>query len=213
MNLKETLQAVVTDDDTTIEIVEVRCSETSAVKRHERTQLRRCDRENLQYHPFRTVDILACAECFNNLKTLQRLCLTLLRRIAVCTVAQLVRQAVEVKVLQKHIDCLCTHLYDELVRVIVRQQLVVETQYAVVVKVGKFFFCQEIQLAIDVILNGALVILPFRTKDAWLHYNVLFVVDDRFETLGRHTEKIAYLARKRTEIPDVRNRNNKLDVP
>ncbi len=65
-----------------------------------------------------------CAERFNNLQTLQSLCLTLLRAIGIGQVAQLVRQIVEVKTLQQVINGLCTHLGDEFVRIRIIEHLI-----------------------------------------------------------------------------------------
>ena len=49
------LQAVVTVDHAAIEIVEVGGRKTAAIQRHQRTQVRRNDRNDLHDHPFRTV--------------------------------------------------------------------------------------------------------------------------------------------------------------
>ena len=58
MNLNEALQTVVTDDDTTIEVVQVGGSETATIQGNEGTQLRRSDGNDLHNHPLRTVDTL-----------------------------------------------------------------------------------------------------------------------------------------------------------
>ena len=72
MNLHQTLQTVVADDDATIEVVQVAGSETTAVQRHQRTQLRRRDGQDLHDHPLRTVDAFlhAGAEGLDDLQKL-----------------------------------------------------------------------------------------------------------------------------------------------
>ena len=53
--LHKATKAVVAVDDATIEIVQIRRCEASAVQRHERPQVRRQDGNDGQYHPFRTI--------------------------------------------------------------------------------------------------------------------------------------------------------------
>ena len=74
----ESLQTIVTNQDTTIEVVQVRRCKTPTIKRHEWAKIRRCDRQNLHNHPFWTIRFFACTERFNNLKSLQGLIFTLL---------------------------------------------------------------------------------------------------------------------------------------
>ncbi|MNI18922.1 hypothetical protein D3C73_723430 [compost metagenome] len=51
----QALQTVVTVDDAAVQIVEVGRRETAAIKRNQRTQVRRDDRNDLHDHPFRAV--------------------------------------------------------------------------------------------------------------------------------------------------------------
>ena len=55
VQLHEALQAIVAVDDAAIEIVQVGRREAAAVERHERTQIRRDDRDDLEDHPLRAV--------------------------------------------------------------------------------------------------------------------------------------------------------------
>ena len=66
--LDEALEAVVTVDHTTIEVVQVRRRETAAIERHQRTQFRRNDRHDRQDHPLRAV--AGCHEVLEQLETL-----------------------------------------------------------------------------------------------------------------------------------------------
>ena len=58
LDLNQSAKTVVTDDHTTVEVVEVRGSKSSTVQRNERTELRRSNRNNLQDHPLRVVPAL-----------------------------------------------------------------------------------------------------------------------------------------------------------
>ena len=52
--LNQALQAVIPVDHTAIQIVQIRCCETAAIERNQRTQLRWDDRDHIEDHPFRT---------------------------------------------------------------------------------------------------------------------------------------------------------------
>src|SRR5262249_31046432 len=51
--LDEALQTVVAVDDAAIEIIEIRGRKAAAIQRHQRAQLGRDDRDDLEDHPFR----------------------------------------------------------------------------------------------------------------------------------------------------------------
>ena len=79
LQLDELLQPVVAVDDAAIQIVQVRGREPAAVERHERTQLRRNDRNDVQNHPLGLVRRLA--ERVDHLQPLGELQLLLHRRL------------------------------------------------------------------------------------------------------------------------------------
>ena len=54
LELQQVLQTVVAVDDAAIEIVEIGGREAAALERHERTQVRRDDRQHFEDHPLRT---------------------------------------------------------------------------------------------------------------------------------------------------------------
>ena len=66
--LQQSLQTVVTVDDTAVQVIQVGCCKTSSVKLYHRTQIRRNNRNRIKNHPLRTVSGLT--ECLNNLKSL-----------------------------------------------------------------------------------------------------------------------------------------------
>ena len=90
LNLEQTLETVVTDKHTTIKIIKVGGSETTTVKCHQRTQIGRSDRNDFHNHPFRTVTLLAGAECLYDLKTLESFVLALNAGVGIGTVAEFV---------------------------------------------------------------------------------------------------------------------------
>jgi hypothetical protein len=53
--LEQALEAVVTVDDATVQIVQIRGREAATVERHQRAQIRRQHRQHGHHHPFRTV--------------------------------------------------------------------------------------------------------------------------------------------------------------
>ena len=96
LNLNQTFQTVVTNDNATIEIVEVGRGETSTIQRHERAQFGRNNGDNLEDHPLWAVDFGARTESFYHLQALQSLSFALLARVVVGAIAQFVRQCIEV---------------------------------------------------------------------------------------------------------------------
>ena len=124
LDLNQTLQTVVADDDATVEVVQVACGETATVQCHQRTKVRWSHRNVVHDHPFRLVAASGRTEGLHNLQTLQRLSLALLGGVGVCTVTKLVGELVEVDAAEHELNGLCSHHGDELVRVIVRKLLV-----------------------------------------------------------------------------------------
>src|SRR5216684_7132560 len=111
----ELLQAVVAVDDAAIEVVEVGRGEAAAVQRHQRAQLRRKHRDNVQNHPFRLV--AALAEGFQYLEALGELDPLLQRRIGLHLFAQLFGQLIHFDAAEKLFDGFRAHLGGELARV------------------------------------------------------------------------------------------------
>ena len=66
--LKKSLQAVVTVDNTPVKIIQIARCETAAVQLNHRAEIRRNYRNNIKYHPLGTVARLP--EGFKHLKTL-----------------------------------------------------------------------------------------------------------------------------------------------
>ena len=124
LDLDETLQTIVADDDATVEVVQVRRGETSAVQRHQRTQFGRDDGNDVQHHPLGLVLALGSTERLDDVQTLQGFRLALLRSLGRRLVAQGVGHRIEVHLLQKRVDRLGAHHGHELVGIAVIQRLV-----------------------------------------------------------------------------------------
>ena len=104
--IHETLQAVVAVDHTTVEVVEVRGSETATIKLNHRAQLRRNHRNSVKDHTLRR--IIGRQESVNNLQTLDRASLTL-TLTGSDHLTQRLCLFLEVEVLQALLDRLSTH--------------------------------------------------------------------------------------------------------
>ncbi len=108
LQLHQLLQPVVAVDDAAIEVVQVRGREPAAVERHERTQFRRNDRDDVENHPLGTVARLP--ERVGDLQALGVLQLLLGRLLRLHLVAELDRQPLDVDALQQLLDRLGAHL-------------------------------------------------------------------------------------------------------
>ena len=97
------------------------------------------------------------------------------------------------------INGLSTHLGDELVRIVLREILVLNRNHFH--KVEVFFLSEEFELrhltAFVVIRDG----LAF--QDASLNHHIAFIIDDSVKFLGRDTKQGTNLVGQRTEIPDM----------
>ena len=125
--------------------------------------------------------------------------LALHRRIGIGTVTQLIRQAVEVKAREQVVDGIGAHLGDELVGVGVFKILVLFRQLAHEL---------DILVLVEEVVGG----YAFVSQHTGLDDDVALVVDDGIEFLGRQTQEITDLVGQGTEIPDVGNGDDQLDV-
>ena len=98
VQVHQLLQPVVAVDDAAIEIVQIGGREAAAIQRHQRTQLRRNDRDHVEDHPLRLV--AALAEGLDNLQALGVLEPLLQRGLVLHLLAQFDRQLVDVDALR-----------------------------------------------------------------------------------------------------------------
>ena len=109
-DLDELLEAVVAVDDAAVEVVQVARRETSALERHERPEIGRKNRDDVEDHPLGLV--LALPERFDDLEALQNVLLALNRRLDLRLGAEIDRELLDVDRLEQVADRLAAHLGD-----------------------------------------------------------------------------------------------------
>ena len=106
-------QTAVTVDHAAVQIVQIGCGKTSAIQRHERTQVRRQHRQHIEHHPL-GLD----ARLLEGFQHFEALGVLLDLQLGACqVVAQLLDGAFDVDRLQQLFDALSAHLGLELVTV------------------------------------------------------------------------------------------------
>ena len=211
-DLDEPFESVITDDDTTIEVVEVGGGKTSTVQGYQRTELRRGDRQSLQDHPLGAVLTIRCAESLDYLETLEGLLTALRRSRFIGGVTQLVGESVEVEVAEQVVNGLSTHLDDDLVRIGILEGVVIlrhDGEYLLVLVLIEEHFVLDRN---SILIRFALLADLLTLEDAGTYDEVFLVVDDRLQFLGRDTEQRSHLGRQGAEIPDMGNGNDELDM-
>ena len=184
LQLHQLLQPVVAVDDAAIEVVQVRGREAAAVERHQRTQLGRDHRDDVQDHPLGLVARLA--EGVDHLQALGVLQLLLRRGLGAHLLAHLGRQLVDVDALQQLLDRLGAHLRLEL-------------RVAVL-----FARLAELVLGEQLVLNQLGV--------TGVHHHVGLEVEHALEVAQRDVEQVPDAARQALEEPHVAHRGRQLDV-
>ena len=182
LDLYQTLQTVVPDDYTSVQIVQVRSCKTSAIERNQWTQFGRNHWHHLHNHPFRFVcdSGVGIAERFYDLQTLQGFTLSLLRRLCIRRVTQCVGQFVQLQIRQHVVKRLGSHLGDEFIRILIVQVLVF--LWKGIQDVQVLFFCQKF-------INGKLCI--FSTfGNARLNDDIALVINDLIELFRGHAQEV-----------------------
>src|ERR1051325_1154711 len=187
------LETVVPVDDATIEIVEIRRCETTAVERNERTEIRRNHRDHVENHPVRMIPLIAfvarITERVDDLEPLEQHLLPMLRRLGHHLRAQLLGRLVDVELPEQIANGR-------------RADVGVESAVALLLRL-----LSEIQVFVFVQQLALFDLLLARLDD-----DVVGVIDDLLEITERDVEQIAHRARQRLEEPDVRHRHRELDV-
>ena len=183
LQLHQLLQPVVAVDDAAIEIVQIRGREPAAVERHERTQLRRNDRDDIENHPVRLIGRLA--EAVDHLQPLGELQLLLHRVLAAHLRAQLLGELLDVDAAQQLLDRFGAHLRTEL-------------RAVVLARLAELLFVEQL----------VLLELGF----AWIDDDVGLEVENALEIAQRDVEQVADAARQPLEEPHVADRRGQRDV-
>ena len=180
----QTLQAVVTVDHTTIEIVQIRCRKATAIKWHQWAQIRRDHGDDRQDHPFRLVAGLH--EGFDDFQPLGELFRLQLRGRNSDLMTQISRRFFQIKLDQDFTDSLCPDHGGETVFAIfvLRCQIIV--------------FRQQLEF--------------FERCQARLNDAVIFEIKDLFQILQRHIEQQANAGRQRLQEPDMGNGSGQFDM-
>ena len=182
------LEAVVSVDDAPVKIVQVRCREPSAVQRHQRSKLRRNDRDDGEDHPFRTIPALN--EVFDQLEPLDDFLQLLLARRVGEIRPQRLRFEFEIDLRQ--------HFPDGF-----RSDPGPEGLLSVAV------------LRVQIILFRKK--LPrFEIRQSRLNHDEPLEIQNPLQVRERHVEHepdAAGAAGRRFQKPDVRNGSGELDVP
>jgi hypothetical protein len=183
LQLHELLQPVVAVDDAAVQIVQVRRREAAAVERHERTQFRRNDRDDVQNHPLRLVR--RPAERVDDLEALGELQLLLRRRLVAHLLAQLFGEPLDVDAAEHFLDRFRAHLRLEL---------------------------EAPALALLAVLVFVQQLLVLEVRVAGVDDDVGLEVQDALEIAQRDVEQVADAARQPLEEPHVADRRRERDV-
>ncbi|CDB20738.1 predicted protein [Blautia sp. CAG:52] len=174
--LQQSFQTVVTVDDTTVQIIQVRCSKTSTVQLYHRTQIRRNNRYNIHDHPLRSVT--GFPECFYNFQTFDDTG-TFLSGCIFQSGFQFYGFCFQVYGLQQLFDRFCAHTYTEGVSKLFSCFLV-------------FSLCQHLfQLQIGIT----------RIED-----NIIRKIQNSLQCSRRQIQDQTHTGRNSLEVPDMRYR-------
>ena len=179
------LQAVVPVNDTAIKVVQIGRSEPAAVQRHQRTQLRRDDRDHLKDHPLRTRARLN--EGFDQLQALDQF-LPLGFGIGLLKIdPNLIALGLEVDAHQHVLQGFGTDFRGERIR----------TE----------FVLRVIELVVRQQLTHA------QRRQARLDDHIVFEVEDALQLFQGHVKQQTNSAWQRLQEPNMRDRGRQLDVP
>ena len=207
-DLQQLLKTVVADDNTSVELVDVRSGKAAAIQWHQRSQIGRNYGNYLDDHPFRTIVettglhlLLRLTERLNHIKSFQSLLFALVGRFLVSLVAKVIRHLVEVKFAQQRVQCFCSHSNYQLVGIVVRQLVVTFGKgllYYFIIFIGKQVTTFQ-WFTIECCLSG-------------LYHYITLIIDYLLQLLARNIKKCTYLVGQRAEKPDVGYRNRQFNM-
>ena len=183
IEFEQTLQAVVAVDHATVQIVQIGGRETTAVQRHQRTQVRRQHRQHGHHHPFRLV-----AGFDERLDQLDALGQALELGLGIGggdLFLQADHFAVQVERTQQLVDGFGAHARVELVAVLLG-------------RVEVLIFVEQLA--------------ALERGHARIDHHEGFEVQDALDVAQRHVQHQADARRQRLQEPDVRGRAGQLDV-
>ena len=181
--IQQTFQTVVTVNDATIQIVQIRSRETTTIQRNQRTQIWRQNRQNGQDHPLWFVTRLN--ERFQQFDTLGQLFTLGFGVGFVQLFAQSFTLLLQIHALQQGLNSFRTHLRVEFVTELFQ-------------RVQILFFSQDL--------------LAFQVSHTAFDNHIGFEVQHAFDIAQRHIEQQADTRRQRFQEPDVSSWGRQLDV-
>ena len=181
--IQQTFQTVVTVNDATIQIVQVRSRKTTAIQRNQRTQIWRQNRQNGQDHPLRLVARLN--EGFQQLNALGQLFTLGFGVGFVQLFTQLLALLLQVHAFQQGLNSFGAHLRVE--------------------------FVTELFQRVQVLLFSQNLV-AFEVGHATFDNNIRFKVQYAFDITQRHIQQQTDTGRQRFQEPDVGSRRRQLDV-
>ena len=183
LDFKEALQAVVAVDDAAIEIIEVRSRKAAAVKRDERTEIRREHRQDRHDHPFgldaRTL------EAFKDLESLGELLDLCFRSRIGELIAKTSNFCIDINRAQEFANRFSAHHGLEVVAELSRL-------------LDEFLFVEKLA--------------ALKRRKARINNDVGFEVKHALDVAKRNIEHHAHTRRQALEEPDVRHRAREVNV-
>ena len=208
LDFDKAFQAVVADDDSTIELVDVGSGKTTTIQGHERTQVGRNDWNDVHDHPLGTIVHSTCmhgtlrlAEGFNDIQALQGFLLTGNGGFTRSFGTELIGELIEVEIAKELVKSLGTHTSDEFVGIIVGKLVIAFGQR--ILNIVVLLFGEQVEALHRHLIEDGL---------AGLQDDVFFVIDDLVEFLGRDVEECTNLVGQGAEEPNVGNGDHKFDV-
>ncbi len=177
------LEPVVPVDDPAVQVVQVARGEVARLQQHQRTQIRRDDRDHVHDHPVRLV--LAEPDRLDHLEALRQVLHPLLRAGRADLFTNRGRRDGEVEVVEQPLDRLGTHLGFEFAGVLV-------------VVVAVLLFRQKLLL--------------LERRLAGIGDDVVLEVDDLLDVARLHVQHRTQTRRQGLEEPDVDDRRRQVDV-
>ena len=185
IEIHQLLQAIISVDDASIEIVQIACGKVAALKQNEWAKLRRDHWDHIENHPLWFI-----GRSTNLLDQLQSLREILCFLLALCLIqfhANFCSDCMEIEQVrgEEFANGFCAHHGGEFAAVL-------GNHFAI------FIVCQDL--------------LEFKICGTWIGHNIILEVDDLFDVASSHTKQRSESTWKSLEEPDVNCRCSEIDV-
>ncbi len=181
----QALQTVVTVDYTAIQIVQIRCCETTTIQWHQWAQIGWYHRHNGHDHPFWAV--ARFNECFNDLQTLGQLDWLQGRGAFGDFLTKFLGDLFQIQRCQNFTNSFgANHGCEAVFTILILSNHI-------------FFFSKKLIL--------------FQRRQARLDHDIILKIENALKILERHVQQLTDTAWQRLQEPDVSNRSSQLDMP